>query len=49
VATQLTVLEEMENAWEMVGSAMLTMVPSSEDMKIAREMERIIKKKGGLA
>ncbi|OPX72178.1 MAG: hypothetical protein A4E39_01643 [Methanoregulaceae archaeon PtaB.Bin152] len=47
VATQLTVLEEMENASEMVGSAMLTMVPSRDDMKMAREMERIIRKKEG--
>jgi len=41
VATQLTVLDERLKLSEMVGRAILTMVPSSDDMKMAREMERI--------
>ena len=41
VATQETRLDEILNASEMVGSAILTMVPSRADMKTAREMDSI--------
>ena len=41
VETQLTVHEERWKSEDMVGSAMLTIVPSSADMNAAREMERI--------
>jgi len=47
VATQLTVLDEMENTSDIVGSAILTMVPSRDDMNMAREIDRIIRKNGG--
>ena len=40
VATQLTVLDETWNASEMVGRAILTIVPSRPDMNVAREIER---------
>ena len=41
VATQLTVLEEILKTADMVGSAILTIVPSNADINAAREMERI--------
>jgi len=35
------VLDDMPNASEIVGRAMLTIVPSSDDMKIASDMEKM--------
>ena len=41
VATQLTVLDEIWNDSEIVGRAILTIVPSSPAMNVASDIERI--------
>jgi hypothetical protein len=41
VATQLTVLVERSNDDDIVGNAILTIVPSRDDIKAASEIEKI--------
>ncbi len=41
VDTQLTMLVDILKTSEIVGRAMLTIVPSRDDMKVARDIEMI--------